>query len=149
MTLGIYKMKTPKRKKQRLRRDIKQVRSSKDDLPLTGEVRKIKASDIEERVARAARKANKRFEFQVEIPVETSLPDQPKEVDFVFGERLKQPVEVYGEIGHSTSSDRANDAVREGALNEAFRRMGWLPLKVLWWWELSSQSMADRVVRRT
>jgi hypothetical protein len=148
MTLGIYKEKVQKGKKRRFRKDFRNFRSPKDDRPLTGEVAGLKASDLEERVARGARKSNRRFEFKVKVAVATSLPDGEKEVDFVFGERQKQPVAVYGEIGHSTTSDRAKDSEREVALNDAFRKMGWLPLQVIWWWELSNQSMADRRVRR-
>jgi hypothetical protein len=119
-----------------------------DEKPLTGFVSDIEASDIEERVARAARQAKKSFEFQVRVDVKTTLPNMKKEVDFVFGHRLKQPVEVYGQIGHSTTSQRANDQVREGLLNETFRKTGWLPLKVLWWWELSTQDMANRAITK-
>lgn len=113
------------------------------DEELTGWVNGEKASDIEERVARALRGLNREFAFQVPI----TIPGREFEnkVDFIVERR--QPVEVYGEIGHDSAAERGDDAVREAQLNEFFAVVGLQPIRVLRWPELRTQELANNAVR--
>lgn len=114
-----------------------------DPVPLTRLVQGKRASDLEERLARALYKAEMNFEFQVWVWVQSGL----KRVDFVVHYGLLYPVEVDGVIGHRTGAQQGNDAVRETLLNEAFHRRGWTALRRVKWWQLENQAAADRVAR--
>lgn len=119
-----------------------------DPNPLTGYVNGIKATNIEERFARALRQRDLHFRFQVRFPTATSLPGHERIVDFVIYYGLRYPVEVDGEMSHSTSAQLGADAVREALLNEVFRWKGMPPLRRVKWWQLETQVMADAAVSR-
>ena len=119
------------------------------DEKLTGKVNGLDATDIEERFARALASVGLKFRFQVRFWTANSAPWQEKEVDFVvLAAGMFQPVEVDGQIGHRTSAQLGRDAIREVLLNAIFRRLGYLPLVRVKWFELETQEMADEVVRR-
>ena len=114
-----------------------------DPNPLMRVVQGKRASDLEERFARALYKADLPFEFQVWIWVRGGH----KRLDFLVHHGLIYPVEVDGVIAHRTSAQQGNDIVREALLNEAFLRRGWMALRRVSWRQLDTQSAADRVVR--
>jgi len=143
MTIKPYKF--PKKKKSRPFETVDRLTRAVDERPLTGFVADIEASPEEERFARALRENNIGFSFQYEIPVLTSLPGEEKVVDFVIGIR-RQPVEVYGRIGHETNSDKSRDRIREIMINEEMRIKGIPLLKVVWYYELEDQDQANAVV---
>ncbi len=115
-----------------------------DPIPLTGILNKKNASDIEERFGRALRKNAKQFNFQVDIAL---TDDNKKNVDFLVNDGFITPVETYGEIGHNSDSQRSADAVREARLNEYFARQGVQPLRIVWWYQIPNQEVADQLVR--
>jgi len=119
-----------------------------DDEQLTGWVNGVKASDLEERFARALRNAKLDFSFQVEFSTAVSLVGEEKQVDFVVSNGLQFPVDINGSIGHTSSAQRAKDSVRETLLNEIFARRGMQPLQVVWWYDLEDQNEANAVVER-
>jgi len=113
---------------------------------LTGYVRDLPASQYEERVARSFRKYDIGYEFQFEIDTLTSLPGQEPVIDFMTYPIYRAPVEVYGEIGHTSPGDKANDKVREDLINQELLKMGRPPLVILWWWELETQEQSDATI---
>lgn len=119
-----------------------------DPTPLTGYVNGVRATSIEERFARALRRRGLRFRFQVRFPTAASLPGHERVVDFVVYHGLRYPVEVDGEMTHSTSAQQGADAVREALLNEIFRWKGMLPLQRVKWWQLETQALADAAVEK-
>jgi hypothetical protein len=120
-----------------------------DETPLTGYINGEKASDIEERVARALRLAKATFRFQVPFQTVTSLPGQKSLVDFVIQVGgFNYPLEVDGRIGHMTSTQQGKDAAREMVLNARFRELGLMPLSRLKWWQLGTQAQANAAVRQ-
>lgn len=126
---------------------VGEVSRPNDDEGLTGLIGGESASDLEERLARAFYKTRKKFEYQVEIPVRSSLPGEERMVDFIVDG--VQPVEPDGYIGHyRTISQRANDIVREQLLNEWFAANGMRPMITIPYYKLETQWMADQWVRR-
>lgn len=116
----------------------------RDAIPLTGWVHGLKASDLEERFARGLKASELEFSFQIRIPVMTL---QKKVVDFLVDKGTKWPVEIEGYIGHNTSAQQGQDALRESLLNPIFLKLGWMPLLRVKWHMLDNQDEADRVVR--
>ncbi len=104
----------------------------------------VPASDIEERFARGLQKVELPFIFQFEIPIMGSLPGRNTEVDFVVG---FHPIELNSPLGHTTITDKAEDALRERLINAAGQKMGWFPLETFWYWQLDTQEEADRLAR--
>lgn len=143
MTIKPYKF--PKRKKRKRFETVDRLKRTDDERPLTGFVAALEASPEEERFARALRENNIGFSFQYEIPVLTSLPGEEKVIDFVIGIR-RQPVEVYGRIGHESNADKAKDRIREIMINEEMRKKGSPLLGVVWYYELEDQEQANAVV---
>jgi len=115
---------------------------------LTGLVQGKKASDLEERTARALERIGLGYVFQYNIYTQYTLPDQEKKVDFIIqvGGQV-QPLEVYGLQWHKTEGDVLLDSDRERELNEVFARLGWEPVKILWSWQLFDQEAADAAVK--
>ena len=120
----------------------------REDEGLTGFVQGQKASDLEERVARALSNNNIRFQFRVFVPTQFSFPGQSKELDFmVFFGLIVQPLSVKGPVSHSTSAQIQDDFARENLLNPVFAQGGALPLRSLFWWQLETQEDADKAIR--
>lgn len=120
-----------------------------DEIPLTGFVNGLKASDLEERVARALRMLNVEFGFQVPFETSGSLPGQEKNVDFVVqAGGMFIPIAVDGKIGHNTSAQKGKDSVRETLLNEVFKRYGLRPLVRIKWDQVDTQALAVRTIRQ-
>jgi hypothetical protein len=140
-----YKYK--KRKKEKRRDEpMERLVREKDEIPLTGFVADLEASPEEERFARALRANNIGFAFQYEMEVLTSIPGEERIVDFVIG-RLRQPVEVYGRIGHESESDKARDRIREIMINQEMRVRARPLLEVVWYYDLTDQVQAEAIVK--
>ena len=113
---------------------------------LTGIVQVLKASDIEERFARALGRYRRRFKFQLFVPSRYAFPGEAKEIDFVVGD---QPVNVHGYIGHfHTLGQRAADRIRDLMIDEVLVPMGFKPIITITQTDLENQEMADKTVRR-
>lgn len=144
----IKPFKYPKRSKSRDRRTYRPTSQGTFDEGLTGLVQGEKASDNEERLARALKKRGLSFIFQVPVQTKYTLPDQEKQVDFVISYNgIQYPLEAYGERWHSTVGDKNRDDVREAELNEEFSKYGWHPLTVVWSYETFNQELADKKIR--
>lgn len=117
---------------------------------LTGYIGDKKASDLEERFARAVGKIGLNFAFQWRVATEYTLPDQQKNVDFVVTQTDGRvvPVEVYGSYFHTSAGDRVRDNARERELDTVFERWGWEKLVVIWDYQLYNQEVADSTARR-
>jgi len=122
---------------------------SADPVPLTGLLGGKPATDLEERFGRALQTFGLEFMFQMGVATPHSPPGVKKVVDFVvLSKGIFHPIEVDGQIGHRTSGQRGEDAIREMLLNMTFAKWGYLPLQRVKWYELETQEMADAVVRR-
>lgn len=134
---------------RRKKRDLNAPRpeANKTDEGLTGLVRGEKASDLEERLARAFYKLKIPFDFQVEIRTRTSMPNEDRKVDFVI--RGNQAVEPDGQISHFMNvGQKGRDYLRDLQLNEAFAQMGMLPIIHIPFHKLDTQERTDAYVRR-
>lgn len=139
----------PKKSNRQDRMRVNRLKPPKvDDEQLTGFVNGERASDLEERFARALRAEKIDFSFQVQFSTAVSLVGEDKVVDFVVNNGLQFPVDINGSIGHTSSAQRGKDAVREALLNEVFSYKGMQPLQVVWWYELDNQQEANAVVKR-
>ncbi|KKM22393.1 hypothetical protein LCGC14_1625800 [marine sediment metagenome] len=141
MTLKPYYYPRPSQRPSRFR--LNRPKPVKDDEGLTGYLRGLAATDIEERFGRALDVRRKSYVFQIDMPVEGSV--DWKSIDFIV-DRL-WPTDIYGQIGHDTNAEQGKDLIREALLNETFRKQGLQPLTTVWWWELSSQELANEKVR--
>lgn len=125
----------------------KQTSVEQDEL--SGTVHGKKASDIEERFAKALDRAGISYGFQYFVETEYTLPDNEKQVDFVvYHNNRKYPVEIYGSYFHSSSGDMLRDMERERQLNDRFRAWGWEDLQTVWDYELFDMTAAQETVRR-
>ena len=117
-----------------------------DDPPLTRWVNGVRASDIEERFARSLRKAKIEFSFQVPVATAFSLPGEDKVVDFL-DHTNRLAIEVDGQIGHRTASQKGKTVVRDTVLNPLLNQMGYSTLKHIEWWKMTTQELTDRAQR--
>ena len=115
---------------------------------LTGQVRGKRASDDEERFARAFNKYDVSFEFQIPLRTAYSVPGEEKKLDFLL--RGYQPFEPRGFIGHyRTLGQQKEDDMREHQLNDVFRKLGWRNLKWAKYTEFGeTQDSVDEYVRK-
>lgn len=135
------------KERKRIDLNLTRPRIPVEDEGLTGIVRGKKASDLEERFARALSKYRVRFDYQVLVMTAISVPHQEKEVDFIVG---RQPVNVHGYIGHfHTIGQRSKDIIRDLHVNEALMPLGFMPIITITAKELGRQEDADMFVRRT
>ena len=105
---------------------------------LTGKVLNKKASDIEERWARASVGTNwEILAFRVRIDptgtyLENTWTNVPGEVEIDFlmtNFTIVQPVSLKGEIAHFYTDWQAQvDALKEAAIDKYGRSQGWLPI---------------------
>ena len=119
-----------------------------DEELLIGAVKGQRASDLEERFARALYK-NKRvldFRFQVSFLAGRNLPGE-KRIDFLVDTGRIIPVEVDGYFAHRSAAQQSRDSLKEILLNDYFQRVGYLPLVRVPGDELATQEEADRRVR--
>ena len=146
--IKVYKYKVPSPRRERLQMNrVARIKAEADEVPLTGWVHGKRATDIEERFARALMRMGLDFRFQVPVATRVSLPGHERIVDFIVETGLKIPVEVDGPRGHNNSAQQGMDEVREMLLNEVFRWWGYSPLERVPWWRLNTQEGARILVR--
>jgi hypothetical protein len=129
-----------------------------DQEVLSGEVQGMKASDLEERTARALSRMEIPFQFRVRITSD-ALGEQKLttrfenvrgevEIDFM-AERNGQvtPIFVDGQIGHFFTPHQADvDKLKADIANEFGRRFGWKEAVRVPFWQLANQAMTDRTI---
>ena len=98
-----------------------------DDVLLSGTVKGKKASSTEEYFAMGADALGWAYFFQYEIYTATSLPGQPRQIDFIlFRSPIGEAVEVDGPF-HRVFGEQANDTFRDSQLREPLIRLGFKP----------------------
>ncbi len=128
-------------------RRLVRMAAPSDSQALTGIVLGKRASDLEERTARALYKMNIDFLFQTEIPVTTSVLGKGKVIDFIVDIGISQPLEVDGPLGHATAAQQAADALRDSLLEPVLLGMGMRPIMRIKWDKLQTQVQADQNIR--
>lgn len=139
-----YKFKKPKQIRQEDRK--RRLPQTFGREVLTGFIGEKEAPPGEERFARALRNNNLGFIHQFPVKVFTNQPGDSKFVDFLVG-ILKTPVEVLGDIGHKSTSDREKDRWRETLINQELRPKGHPALIEVWTYQLETQEQADATVQ--
>lgn len=126
---------------------------------LTGIVQGMKASDLEERVARALGRLEIPFQFRARISsaalgqrrLTTKFANIRGEIEVDMlcqRDGLVTPIFVDGQIAHYFTPYQAEvDKTKTDATNEFGARLGWKPSVRLPFWRLTSQDLADRTVR--
>lgn len=123
---------------------------------LTGVVQNLKASDIEERSARAIDKTEWQYQFRVRIsPLTGGLTDVIRnlpnefEIDFLASRgKSIQPILIDGEVSHFLAQwQKLQDEIRESTINNSLKQYGALPVVRVPFWELDTQARADRYFR--
>lgn len=122
---------------------------------LTGYINGEKASDLEERSARALAKLEIPFDFRSRISPMSGLTDAHEnimgevEIDFLcmyYGKIY--PINIQGEISHFFASwQRTRDEQKEAKINKALEPYKAHPLILLPYWRLSTQILADQTFR--
>ena len=124
---------------------------------LTGIVQEKKASDIEERSAKAIDKLlDWEYTFLVRISplsgrvTETfrNLPGE-FEIDFLCQRGAELfPILIDGEVSHFLAQwQKLQDEEREAVINDSLKKYGALPVVRVPFWEVSTQEKADRYFR--
>jgi hypothetical protein len=131
-------------------RRLKDTGNAPDEKPLTGYIHNQKSSDLEERFFRACLAngyESSDIQYNVPVDIRGGMKGDLKKVDFfVQTPGLTQPVEIDGEIGHSTAAQIGYDDYRERMLNAVFIQMGISPLIRIKAHQLQSQDQANAVV---
>ena len=119
----------------------------------TGFVKGKKASDLEERYARALdsnpRVTGYRFNELINTPFQ--IPGQLNQIDFiVYSGPFVQPVEIDGEFSHKTQEDKAHDLIRDQQLMPYIKAIwpGAREIVRIPDTKLLTQDQADTLVRR-
>ena len=127
---------------------------------LSGNVQGQKASDLEERMARALDKMQVAYEFRARISSSAAGAQRLTSVKANIAGELEIdhlienggqviPVLVDGEISHfMTQHQRVQDEINTDMINEYGTSMGWSPAVHVPYTELRTQEDADRVARR-
>lgn len=130
-------------------RQTGRVQRPKEDEGLTGYVQGFKASDIEERFARALSK-NKRvdsYEFQLQYYAGKNIPGEIR-LDFMVHSGFDYPVMIDGEYAHKSADAKAHDQMQRERLDMILLGTGALPTQAVDGTLLQTQEEADAVVRR-
>jgi hypothetical protein len=118
-------------KKERIRRldNSKFVPEANTKEVLTGFVHGRRASDLEERFAKALDFYGLDFIFQYEVATAYSLPNEGKKIDFiVFDGGLGIPIEIGASFVHDSPSKLEEERERQGLINPVLMAQGILPL---------------------
>ena len=91
---------------------------------LTGFVKGLDASDIEERFAKALDKLGLEYSFRDHYFGPARNTPGAIEVDFMVHSGNWQPVQIDGEIAHKTVGQRSEDRRKDQRLNNYFSRHG-------------------------
>ena len=109
------------------------------DEDLTGWVNGIKATDLEERVARELRLRQLEFIFQFDVRQPGRVYDNS--IDFVvthFGN--PKAVEIFGQFSHGDTIS-AKDAKRIAELNAVLEQQGIAPIAVIFYFDIETPEM--------
>lgn len=126
-----------------------QIRKIKELEYLSGFIFGQKASDIEERFARALNREKRVKEFRFREPIINSrnLPGQ-LEVDFIATAGASVYVfQVDGEMAHKGYGKKQDDARKDVLVNEFMKRYNAFPVKRIPGEALATQEQADQTVR--
>ena len=130
-----------------------------DQEVLSGQIGGMKASDIEERTARALDKLEIPFEFRVRLSSDALGRRQLThefanirgeiEIDMLCDRNGQiTPIFVDGQIAHyMTPYQRETDQAKAAATNDFGRRFGWREAVRIPFWKLQNQDMANRTIR--
>jgi hypothetical protein len=121
----------------------------KNDETLSGQINGQKASDIEERFARALSKDKRVDGVQFRFPVISprSMPGM-LEIDFVVTSAgLVYAFQVDGEISHKGIGKKMDDARKDVLINTFMRKYNAFPVKRISGDLLSTQEQADQIIR--
>jgi len=125
---------------------VDRVQPDKLQETFTGELQGMKASDIEERFARALNKRNIGYEFRVAYIAGRNLPGEV-ELDFAVSQGSQIfPVQIDGEFAHKSASQKSEDAMKDAILNQRLEGMA-RPVIRIPGAELETQEMTDRKVK--
>jgi len=105
------------------------LRRAEEKEVLSGMVQGEKASDIEERFARALDKLGISYTFQQHYFGPAKNTPGAIQIDFMVTSGASQvPVQIDGEIAHKTLSQREEDRIKDTRLNAYFARVGINPV---------------------
>ena len=120
---------------------------------LSGSVMGKKASDLEERFAKALNKLKNiqgyRFDTIIDTPYQ--IPGQSYQVDFVVSQYSSTHfIEIDGEFTHKTAEQKSDDFARDQILGSFLNKTwpGAQPIVRVEGWRLSTQFDADLLARR-
>lgn len=126
---------------------------------LTGQINGQKASDLEERVAKALSKVEAGFEFRARITSDalgqrrltSEFANIRGEIEIdMLAERSGEtiPIFVDGQISHHVAPWQAEqDKIKTDATNEFGKQFGWREAVRIPFWEILDQDAADRRIR--
>ncbi len=104
---------------------------------LTGWVNGLRASDLEERIARAFRTKRLNFEFHHRVRMEGRV--YKNDIDFIVNtDFVRQAIEVFGPFTHDSESNKQKDAARIAELNPVLQKEGIEPIIIIWHWEITT-----------
>lgn len=114
---------------------------------LDKEVQGMPASDLEERFSNALEKNARvhNYEFRVPYIAGRSMLGEV-ELDFAVYAPLLYPVQIDGEVGHSSAEQVAHDALNDALLNEKLKGIAAAPVVRIKWHQLETQADADQLV---
>jgi hypothetical protein len=134
------------------------IRTGNEEV-LSGQIHGMKASDIEERAARALDKLAAPYDFRVRISSDVlgqrrltrEFANVRGEIELDFIVELNGrvvPIFVDGSISHFFTPAQAEaDKIKTNAANEFGSRMGWHEAVRIPFWQLQDQDTADRTIR--
>lgn len=113
------------------RKNLNRLARSKNEVNLTGIVKGQKASENEEKFARAMDAENREYIFQFVIPTPFQVPGQENSIDFMDTTDVWTPIEIDDEFTHKSGSARAEDQFRDQILNQEMAKEGINPIRRL------------------
>lgn len=116
---------------------------------LSGYIQGAKASDIEERFARALSTSKRVDGFKFRFPVISprNMPGQ-LEIDFVVQSAgLIYCFQVDGEIAHKGIGKQQDDRRKDVLVNSFMKQYNAFPVKRIPWYRLSTQEQANLLIR--
>lgn len=115
---------------------------TKTEEGLTGWVNGLRASDLEERLARAFRKKQLKFVFKFDTLVPGDVFE--KEIDYVVNNwPVIKAIEVYGPFSHEGQANIERDLLRASELNPVLISQGIEPIEVVWYYDIQTSEDAE------
>jgi hypothetical protein len=130
------------------RRQVNRAEAELELEQLTGQVNGQRASDLEERFARALEKIKgiRRYDFQPSMIVDRNLPGEVRP-DFIIYSDTPMAVMIDGEFVHKSAEARARDQFNDAILYEHLRDFGFLPPIRVPGYRLQTQDEANAVAQ--